>query len=133
MLPLEKPKRLVWGAEVDQVVEGPCGNHVGYHDGDLRRFPMGEAMRLADEPEDAPARSWLHEVLGQDRMADVRKIVVFPTCCGYYSDDYKRLIRELFPQIEWSFVDVRDLYENGFSHPDWIAKAFVDAAVLRIE
>ncbi len=131
ILSLEQPKRLVWAVEVDRILEGPCPPR-DYQSVDLDKFPMGKCVKYANQP-DAPDKSWLHESLALEGMKDVKRILVFAECCGSYSPEYQARIRRLFPQIEWMFVEVRDLCENSYNHPVEIADDFVRAGVLRIE
>lgn len=130
ILSLEQPKRFVWAIEVDKVLEGPWITN--YSNLNLDQFPMGKCVKYANQP-DAPEQSWLHESLALENMKDVKKILVFAEEYGSYDLEHQARIRRLFPKIEWTFVEVRDLCENSRNRPSEIAEDFVRAGVLRIE
>lgn len=136
-LPMGPSREFVWAVDgIDYVLEGPCADRP-YPETfstplDHDAYPMGICIRYSDEPEDAPKRSWIHEVLAADDMQGVCRIVVYAECCGSYTKEYTDRIRRLFPKIDWIFAAVPDLYDNSYSHPDWIVRAFVKASIIRI-
>ena len=132
-LPFGKRKQFELNIQIDVFLQGMCSDLVMCHNADLERYPMGTCIHIMGEPKDAPKRSWLHEVLASEDMRNVRKIVVFPGCCGSYPNEYQRLIRRLFPEHEWFFVEIGDLYDNVLGHLDDLATALMKQGIIRIQ
>lgn len=138
-LTVEPGSELLWAKDVDFVLEGACSDRPYWFDYKLGRdmdhdqYPMGICIRHVDDPEDAPPRSWIHEMLKSERLKGAKHVVVYAECCGVYSNEYVQRIQRLFPDITWTFVRVPDLYDNSWQHPEWIVKAFVREGILRVE
>lgn len=130
-LELGQKFKLVWAIDVDRVVEGPCGDEPVFPSDDPHEYPMGKCMKHVDEPADAPYKSWIHSIL-EDDPAEISKIVVYATCCGYYPRWYRDLLTKEFPKVSWTFVDICDLHENSYKYPHWIAKYFVVAGAMKV-
>ncbi len=138
VLPTEHAGRLVWAVECDVVLEGACADMPSGYDEmgrryDEVRYPMGFDMRHADEPEDAPRRSWLHKSLRVGRHAEAINITVFAGCCNSYPQEYRELIQRLFPKRKWTFVPVPDLCGNISNKATAIADSFVRAGALHVD
>lgn len=125
-VPLFPLDTLAFDKDVDLIICGPCSD-IDTLDRKIcnEDFPMGKCMVNKGEPD----RSWLHSVLSRQEKP-VKNVVVYATCCGYYTEGYKRLIKKAFPEISWHFPYVRDLCDNH--HPDWIAEGLLKAGFLKI-
>lgn len=126
-VPLFTPDILDFEKDVDLVICGPCSGTLGVIDRKeySDEFPMGKCVVAAGEPD----KSWLHAVIARQEKP-IKNVVVYATCCGDYSDRYKQMLRQLFPEITWHFPYVQDLCDNH--NPDRIGEGLLKAGFLKI-
>src|SRR3989338_4593480 len=106
----QRPKFALHGG-IDLVIEGPCSTIGLMLPGSFAvndTYPMGRSLLSGDGP-----RSWLHEILKQ--APDTKKVLIFPKCCGNYPNYYPAIVRRVFPNIEWIFPSMPDLYDGFIS------------------
>jgi len=113
---------LKWLEDVGVVIEGPCSS-VNIHERKMDPlYPMGAVLSHFPQK-----RSWLHEVL--KIFSDTRNVLVFPTCCGAYDENFIAFVREIFSQVKWNFPRVPDL-GGGFLVHRHVTQRLVNQLIL---
>lgn len=96
-LPLDTIREFTFAEPVDIIIEGPCS--------------------WEERHDHIP---WLHTVLDGMKLPNV---LMFPTCCGSYPEEFQEEIRKFFPDRNWLFPEMFDLYDNFGSDPRTLVAA----------
>lgn len=74
--------------------------------------------------------SWLREILLENPSA--KRIAIFPPCCGGDFQRYQAAFRRTFPEINFTFLLVSEMYDMPDEHADDLVRSAVGAGVVGI-